>query len=137
MIRFTQASYDSIIDYAKAGVPNEVCGILEGTRMDANAQVTAVHPVPNVAQSPQTRYTLDPEEQLAVMEAIETRGTNVVGFYHSHPAGPTNPSATDEAQATWKGYSYVIVALTGHPFVGSWTWTGEQFEQEIVSVGGN
>ncbi|MFC6992549.1 desampylase [Haladaptatus sp. GCM10025707] len=120
-----------------AGAPEEICGILEGGREGDTAQVQAAHPVENVAEQPRTRYTLDPEAQLDVMEEIEERGASVVGFYHSHPDGPTGPSATDEAQATWPGYSYVIVALAGRPFVGSWKWTGDRFEQEVVSVGGD
>ncbi|WP_332898007.1 desampylase [Haladaptatus sp. CMSO5] len=135
MIQFTPESYDALVDHAERGVPEEICGLLEGTREGGTAQVTAIHPIENVATHRETRYTLDPETQLAVMEAIEGKGTDVVGFYHSHPAGPAQPSATDEAQATWAGYSYVIVSLSGRPFVGSWEWTGEKFEQELVSVG--
>jgi proteasome lid subunit RPN8/RPN11 len=89
----------------------------------------------NVASEPRTAYELDPEEQLAHMQAIEAAGREVVGFVHSHPAGPPAPSRTDERQATWTGYSYVIVTLGGaEPFVGSWRWTGENFEQETVAV---
>ncbi|WP_338727227.1 desampylase [Haladaptatus sp. DJG-WS-42] len=137
MIQFTPESYDALVNHAKTGAPEEICGLLEGKREGGHAQVTTIHPISNVATHRETCYTLDPEQQLAAMDAIEERGAAVVGFYHSHPAGPQQPSATDEAQATWGGYSYVIVSLSGKPFVGSWEWTGEGFVQEIVSVGGN
>jgi proteasome lid subunit RPN8/RPN11 len=70
------------------------------------------------------------------MRTIEDGGEDVVGFYHSHPSGPPRPSQTDTARATWEGYSYVIVSLDGQqPYVGSWRWTGDHFEQEVVAIG--
>jgi proteasome lid subunit RPN8/RPN11 len=69
------------------------------------------------------------------MDAIEDRGDDVVGFYHSHPAGPPGPSNTDAAQATWPDHSYVIVSFEGDvASVGSWRWTGEEFSEETVAV---
>jgi proteasome lid subunit RPN8/RPN11 len=72
-----------------------------------------------------------------LLDALEARGPDLVGFYHSHPAGPPAPSATDVARATWPGLSYVIVVLDGrHPYVGSWRWNAEAgtFDQEVVAL---
>ena len=70
------------------------------------------------------------------MDRIEENGMEVVGFYHSHPIGPDEPSETDAADATWDGYSYVIVSLNGsHPFVGSWRWTGDGVRPRSVRLG--
>ena len=89
----------------------------------------------NVATNPRTAYELDPEEQLAHMQAIEDAGREVVGFAHSHPAGPPRPSATDERQATWPGYHYLIVSLDGtEPYVGCWRWTGAAFAAEPLGI---
>jgi proteasome lid subunit RPN8/RPN11 len=149
---------DALVEHARDGAPEEVCGVLGGVRDavriddsdgagssddtdDSGADATytsrarTAHRVPNVASAPRTRYELDPSEQFRAMEAIEDDGNDVVGFYHSHPRGPPAPSATDEALATWPGYSYVIVSLGGpEPELGSWRWTGETFEREAVEV---
>lgn len=33
---------------------------------------------------------------------LESRGMDVVGIYHSHPAGPAVPSETDLRETTWR-----------------------------------
>jgi proteasome lid subunit RPN8/RPN11 len=139
MLALTREVYDGSIAHARECAPEECCGVLGGAR-GGDGECERSHAdryrrVANVAEAPRTAYELDPDEQLAHMQAIEDAGREVVGFVHSHPAGPPAPSRTDERQATWAGYSYVIVALGGaEPFVGSWRWTGEGFEQEVIAV---
>ncbi|MGM0448595.1 MAG: desampylase [Methanobacteriota archaeon] len=138
MIEFAREAYDDVVRRARAGDAEEVCGVLAGTRRDGDepSVVARAHEAENVSDAPAVRYRIDPEEQLELFESIEAAGRDVVGFYHSHPAGPPRPSETDAARATWPGYSYVICALDGRPFVGSWRWRGGEagFEQERVSV---
>jgi proteasome lid subunit RPN8/RPN11 len=138
---------DELLSHAREGAPEEVCGILAGTNGDGETAgsgarwpsrcVETHHPAANVAGTPRTRYEIDPREQLELMERIEDAGREVVGFYHSHPQGPAEPSATDAAQATWPGRSYVIASLDGGDAaasVGSWRWTGERFIAEEVRI---
>ena len=114
MLTFTRRAADAVADHASEGAPAEVCGVLGGSRgqsseSDDDAQrdrVTDVYRTENVAESPRTRYRIDPERQLAVLERIDAEGLDVVGFYHSHPTGPAEPSETDAARATWRGYAY-------------------------------
>jgi len=139
MLELTREVYDDLIAHARESAPEECCGILGGEdNGDGESEYSRAdryRRAKNVASEPRRAYELDPEEQLAHMQAIEDSGREVVGFVHSHPAGPPEPSRTDERQATWAGYSYVIVALGGdEPFVGSWRWTGEEFEQEAVAI---
>ena len=136
MLVLRRAAYDAIIDHAIDGQPEEICGVLGGQFDEERSRVTSIYRATNVSERPRTEYFMDPEEQLELLDEIEDQGDDVVGFYHSHPAGPTVPSTTDEARATWPGYSYLIAALDGHPFIGSWRWTGDTFEQEVVSVDG-
>jgi proteasome lid subunit RPN8/RPN11 len=137
---FAADAYERLIDHARDGAPAEVCGVLGGTTGEDEGEddagerrVDAALPVENVADRPRTRYELDPAEQLERIEAIEAEGGDVAGFYHSHPTGPAKPSATDSAQATWPGASYVIVDLRDER-VGAWRWTGEAFAAETVRV---
>ncbi len=138
MIEFTRATYDDVVYHAYDGDEAEVCGVLAGTQgADGDPSVvTRTYATENVAETPRIRYLIDPEAQLEAIEAAEDDGLDVVGFYHSHPTGPTEPSETDAARATWPGYSYVICALDGYPYVGSWRWRGEDdgFERETVAV---
>ncbi|WP_255151229.1 desampylase [Halorarius halobius] len=119
-----------LLAHAREGAPEEVCGVLAG-RGD---RVTAIERVANVADTPGTRYELDPGEQVAAMRAIEERGEEVVGFYHSHPRGPPAPSATDERLATWPDHLYCIVSVPDES-VRVWRWTGEQFDPVVEAEG--
>ncbi|EMA41175.1 desampylase [Halobiforma nitratireducens] len=136
MIELARSVYDEIVYQAYDGNEAEVCGILAGEYDAEHTVITDVYPAENAADDPEIRYAIDPEEQLALTEAIEDAGLEVAGFYHSHPAGPTEPSETDAARATWPDFSYVIVALDGYPFVGSWRWREheDRFEGERVRV---
>ena len=138
MLALSRAVYDAVIDHARAGAPEEVCGVLGGDHGDAESDADRALRATNVADYPRTAYELDPAEQLDLMRTVEDAGSDVVGFYHSHPAGPPTPSETDREQATWAGYTYLIVALDGEfPYVGAWRWTGSDFEREAVAVGGD
>jgi proteasome lid subunit RPN8/RPN11 len=134
MLELTRDVYDAVVDAGVDGAPEEVCGVLSGTHGEASSRAEAAHPVANVADRPTVRYALDPAAMLSIIESVEDDGRDVVGFYHTHPAGPPRPSETDVSQATWRGYSYVICALDGHPFVGSWRWRGEAFDAETVRI---
>jgi len=133
---------DEILAHAREGAPEEVCGVLAGGRDGDDHRIAARHPAANAADDPRTRYEIDPREQLELLEAIDDAGREVVGFYHSHPRGPAEPSATDAAEAAWPGRSYVIAvpAETGDregasPFtLRSWRWSGERFVPESVRI---
>jgi proteasome lid subunit RPN8/RPN11 len=138
----TRAAYDAVLDHARADVPLEACGAFIGEREDTSddeadvvRRVTAVRRVPNVADAPRLRYELDPETTLAVFDEAEATGREVVGFYHSHPSGPSHPSATDREHARWPGRAWVVVSLAARPpTLDAWLWTGEDFERLPVAV---
>jgi proteasome lid subunit RPN8/RPN11 len=136
MIEFSRETYDDIVYHAYAGDDEEVCGVLAGEYGEDGSRVVGTHEAENAAETPQIRYLIDPDDQFEIIERIEDDGLEVVGFYHSHPTGPTRPSETDLDRATWPDRSYVICALDGYPFLGSWRFRDDSgaFEQETVTV---
>ena|SRR5665213_1446036 len=95
-----------IISHARAGAPNEVCGVLAHLA----GVITAVYPVVNLQPDPRL-YVMDAKGLLAAMRDIEQRGWDLLGFYHSHPSSPPVPSETDRALAYYPGHCYAIVSL--------------------------
>lgn len=134
MLRLAPVVRDDLVSHALAGAPAEVCGVLAGTHGEESVARASARAA-NAAAEPQHRYELDSAEQLELMRELEADGDEVVGFYHSHPRGPPEPSDVDASEATWEGYSYVILSLRGDPVMTSWRWTGDEFEREAVEVG--
>ena len=136
MLELTEDAYTVIVEHARECEPREACGILGGTYGKQRSFADVVYPCKNASPVPEQQYEIAPEVQFELITEIEQRDRDIVGFYHSHPRGPDQPSETDEKLATWDGYSYVIAILDGNNVdVGSWRWNGERFEREEVNVG--
>jgi len=87
--------------------PEEACGLLSGQSEAGVYRVAAVIPTTNELHSP-VRYRIDPQEQIAAFNQIDAQGLELVGIYHSHPAGPSFPSAIDIAEAFYPEAAYLI-----------------------------
>lgn len=94
----------SMIDHVDAHAPLESCGLLAGR----SSTVEKIFFVQNQAQST-VRYVMNPLEQLAAFEWIDSNGMDLLGIFHSHPAGPAIVSPTDIAEAAY-AVVYVILA---------------------------
>ena len=92
-----KAHWQEMLDYVQGHAPLESCGLLAGK----DDQVEKVIFVRNQAQSP-VRFVMDPYEQLKAFDWIEANGLELVGIFHSHPAGPETASAVDIAEAAYE-----------------------------------
>lgn len=95
-------------------VPLEACGLLAGKE----DRVEKIIPVRNQEQSP-VRFRMDPYEQLRAFDWIEAHGLELLGIFHSHPAGPEVVSLTDIANA-----AYDVVHLIWSPAQDEWRARG-------------
>ena len=118
--------------------PEECCGFLLGTAEDGTNVVRSVRRVENrQADNRERRYTIAPDDYQAANKAAHEQGLDIVGFYHSHPDHPAEPSETDLQEATFPGYTYVIVAVRhGTPAnLTAWTLAPDRsaFEPERIN----
>jgi proteasome lid subunit RPN8/RPN11 len=97
---------DEMIAHARAGLPNEACGILAGR----DGRVERFFPAESDEPSPYY-YRIEARDQIRIMNAIDDAGLDLVGIYHSHTSSPAYPSRTDAEQAFWPDAVYVIVSL--------------------------
>lgn len=97
LLTLTRQQKDEIINYVNDHVPLEACGLLAGK----NDRVEKVLFVENQVQSP-VRFVMDPYEQLKAFDWIEDKGFDLLGIFHSHPAGPEIVSPTDIAEAAYE-----------------------------------
>ena len=85
--------------------PEECCGILLG----CGDRIDGLLPAANVARDRRRRFEIDSQVLIDAHRAARAGGPEVVGYYHSHPAGPAEPSATDRAMAAGDGRVWAIV----------------------------
>lgn len=119
---------------ARAGYPDEVCGLLLGQQAGGGVAVRALHPARNVfPERTADRFLLEPLDYLAAEQVAAAERLAVVGVWHSHPDHPPRPSATDREFA-WPGWSYPIVSVTanGTTELRSWRLDGDAFSEEEV-----
>lgn len=119
-----------IAAYADLHAPLESCGLLAG-KQDRVEKVLFVR---NQAQSP-VRFVMDPSEQLQAFDWIESNGLDLLGIFHSHPAGPETASPTDIAEAAYE-VVHVICARTDNLWKlrGFWIKNGKSIEVSLQIV---
>jgi proteasome lid subunit RPN8/RPN11 len=99
---------DEMVAHARAGLPNEACGILAGL----DGRVERFFPAEPDEPSPYY-YRIESRDQIRIMNEIDAAGLDLLGIYHSHTSSPAYPSRTDAEQAFWPDAVYVIVSLAG------------------------
>lgn len=109
--------------HVAAQAPIEACGLLAG-KQDT---VENVLKVVNADQSP-VRFRMDAQEQYNAFMWMDANGLDLVGIFHSHPAGPETVSPTDIAEAAYE-VVHVIWSLTE----GTWSARGFWIEKGEVN----
>jgi proteasome lid subunit RPN8/RPN11 len=113
---------DELVDWCRAGLPNEACGLLVGLRVAEDGGIpTRFVGLRNAAASPY-RYLIDPDEQLRVMLEIDDADEVIWGIVHSHVASAAAPSMTDVGLAAYPDAVYLICSFADEPpQVRGWT----------------
>ena len=86
-----------MLEHVDGHAPLEACGLLAGK----DDRVEKVILVRNQVQS-RVRFVMDPYEQLQAFEWIDSNRLELLGIFHSHPAGPETVSLTDIAEAAYE-----------------------------------
>ena len=122
-LKITAAQWQEMLAYVRRHAPQEACGLLAGKGDQAEKVIF----VRNQAQSP-TRFVMDPHEQLNAFHWIESNGLELLGIFHSHPAGPEAVSLTDIAEA-----AYDVVHVVWSPVQSRWQARGFLIESGRAS----
>ena len=117
---------DAMLREAAKAAPHEACGVLLGHLDAALAHIVGIKPAANVATTPDIHFEIDLQTLIDCHRAARSGGPAVVGYYHSHPAGPASPSATDRAQAAGDRRVWAII---GEGQVRFWHDTADGFAE--------
>ena len=127
MLIIPQTLLDEMLAHLRADLTRERCGLLAGSE----GRVARVLPVPNALGSPWA-YRMDGPEFAAAMKACDFEP---LAIYHSHLAGPPEPSAIDVAEATYPDSIYVIVSFhVEPPSVRAFRMAGGRVAEVIVKI---
>jgi proteasome lid subunit RPN8/RPN11 len=139
-VRLGEPVLQTIRRLAGAAYPHEGCGVLIGAyAAGGEILVEVATSGRNLwTERMRDRYDLDPADIAAAERQARAGGRDVVGFWHSHPDHPAQPSRFDTDRA-WVDYAYLIVTTTreGSGDLNGFRLEGEgqPFEQVPLLVG--
>ena len=124
--------------HAAAAYPYECCGALIGRQLeDGLVDVVDAAELENVTdEGPRRRFRVSPADYRQSEARARDLGAELLGFYHSHPDHPAQPSQYDLDHA-WPNFSYVIVAVAAGEAgdLRSWRLLPDRsaFEEESIA----
>ena len=130
IVRLSAADFEKMVAYARAGLPNEACGLLAGTEENGVRDIKEVYLLRNLDQSNE-HFSLDPREQLSAIRDMRAKGLKPLGNWHSHSETPARPSEEDIRLAYDPNATYLILSLESktvpnlnafHIQDGDYTW---------------
>jgi proteasome lid subunit RPN8/RPN11 len=107
-LRLPRPIADELLAHARAGLPNEACGILAGSLQDGVAR--AFHPARNEEASP-LRFSIHTDDLYRIVNAVDDAGEDVLAIFHSHTRSPAVPSPTDVRAAMYPAAFYLLATL--------------------------
>jgi len=105
-IQISGETLTALLEEARRVPMKECCGLLAGR----DGVITRAFPGANAADDATKAYEIAPEELFRLMRTIRAAALELLGIYHSHPAGENRPSARDVARAYYPAAAYFIVS---------------------------
>lgn len=134
MIRISKTFYNQIVEVAKSGRPEEICGLLGGVVNERTKIVKEIYFLENIDHSNE-HFSMNPKEQLEAVKDMRKKGIVPLGNFHSHPESPSRPSEEDKRLAYDKTASYMILSLQNiyEPVLKSFSIAdGVSTEEELI-----
>jgi proteasome lid subunit RPN8/RPN11 len=146
-VRLSNEIAQKIRSHGAETYPHECCGALlgrdagdaDGTQAPGRGRdVLGLFPLVNRRDdSPRNRFSVTADDVRDAEKVARQQGLDVIGWYHSHPDHPAEPSQYDRDHA-WPWYSYIIVSVAnGQPqYMTSWRLHDDRtaFAQEDLEI---
>ena len=134
-ITLTSGVDAAIRAHGRETFPHECCGAMLGN----DGVVREAHALPNMTdEGPRRRFLVRPDDYRVAEKRAREAGLDLLGFYHSHPDHPAQPSQYDLDHA-WPSFSYVIVSVMSgeDKLLTSWRLKADRsaFDEETVTNG--
>ena len=115
MLTLSKTLFNEISTHAEAEYPHECCGGLIGTIDGDTKIVTQVVPIENNwedtgDETKTRRFMITSDDYRQLERKASDENAQLLGFYHSHPDHPPEPSGTD-LKFAWPFFSYPILSV--------------------------
>ncbi|WP_053057514.1 Mov34/MPN/PAD-1 family protein [Rubrobacter aplysinae] len=121
-LKIGAADMDHIHEHAREAYPEECAGVLVGTDDGGKKVVVEAWRADNTHEGErERRFLIEPLKIKELEEAARGRDLDILGFYHSHPDHPAEPSEYDRDHA-WPYYSYIITSVSGDEIKDTNSW---------------
>ena len=135
-IEISSKSLNKIIMHSETAYPTECCGLLL-REINSIGKISDIKIMENKAKlDKHKRYEIDPVAYIRAETELNTKGYEIIGFYHSHPNNPPKPSSIDKANA-WPDYLYLITSVYNHKVKEKRIWrynhNNKEFEEEELN----
>jgi proteasome lid subunit RPN8/RPN11 len=96
----------ALLEQARREPLKECCGLVAGR----DGVITHAFGVANSADDATTAYEIAPEQLFRLMREIRAARLELLGIYHSHPAGENRPSGRDIKRAYYPAAAYFVLS---------------------------
>ena len=138
-LRIGAGDVEHIHDHAREAYPEECAGALVGMDTGEMKIVVDIWRAENIHEEDRgRRFLIEPLQIKEFEERAQERDMDLLGFYHSHPDHPAEPSEYDREHA-WPYYSYVIASVGEDEVkdMRSWQLKDDRsgYEEEPITFG--
>lgn len=133
-VRIDYHLYDEMIEYAKAHLPEESCGLVAGVEAEGVREIKKIYYLENIDHA-SDHFTLDPKDQMAAIKDMRANGLKPLGNWHSHPESPARPSVEDIRLAYDSKATYFILSfMANYPVLNAYHIENESYQQENLRI---
>jgi proteasome lid subunit RPN8/RPN11 len=137
-VNLSSPACDAIRRHGQETYPHECCGALIGYADSDPPLILVALPLPNTTEEgPRRRFLIRPSDYREAEQAARGAELSLLGFYHSHPDHPAQPSQHDLDHA-WPNLYYLIASVQQGRFevVRSWYLRDDRsaFDENAITV---
>jgi proteasome lid subunit RPN8/RPN11 len=135
MILLEKKVKKGMIEEALKALPAGCCGFVFGIESENGDRVFSEFlPVENVTTDSNTTYEITPEDYIKAEVFAHEVELNLLGIYHSHPTGNSEPTIIDKERAL-PHFSYIILSMPEQQKIEIRSWQlndAMEFEEELI-----
>ena len=130
-VKIKREAYRKLLDLVQNHAPKIVCGFLVGEKSDENIYVTDVREI-RTRYNPKIHFQPVFTDFRQVAEQIHKEGKTIVGEFHTHPEGSTEPTGRDIKIMRWMKTGFWII--TSKDEISAMLFDVEEFKTNITKI---